>query len=175
MKAFHLIPVLLTLTLPVLGIGQEPLNSPIHADGSCEIEGVVFRGMITREMRINPPSIPAASLMEEGRHALTLECRTNQLELHLIFGDGSGERSRQIVEVWFTGDFDGFHGTLFSENGLVSRMYGASDEIFQFDVHDLARGGTHKFVDLNWLSMNYREFAIASISPAYQRLFSNGK
>ena len=44
MNPRHLLPVLLVLTLPGSVMGQEPPNSPIHSDGSCDIEGVVFTG-----------------------------------------------------------------------------------------------------------------------------------
>jgi len=166
MNARNLLPVLLVLTLPTSVMGQEPPNSPIHSDGSCDIEGVVFRGTISNRLMIVPGD-PDLSLNDIS-DGLTVECRSGQLEYHIIGRDR--DDTNRITKVLFSGDVEGSMYSEISGTGLVHRMYedGPWSRVFLFESYT-----PYRLVGLTDYFVEYREFEVVSISPEYQRLFSN--
>ena len=183
MKFRYLLPLIVvgpSLTLPVSVMGQEPPNSPIHSDGSCDIEGVVFSGVMDWTIILIPPSDPGGQRPEEPQWIedgdfLSLECVNGRLELRQVFDDGSGEfRHGEPKEVLFSGGlvyrvtFD--ERPDLTEHLLESRLRNPNHYLLQMELNE-----SHQFrlVNLNHLFTEESVFHLVRVSDKYQTLFGS--
>jgi hypothetical protein len=178
MKLRYLIPLVvvgLSLTLPVSVMGQEPPNSPIHSDGSCDIEGVVFSGVMDWTITLIPPSSPGGQRPEEPRWIedgdfISLECVDGSLDLRLTFDDGSGEtRYGETTGVLFSGG-KVFRVTIDPPDWGEGFVTNPDRYLLQMELND-----SHHFrlVDLNHLFTEESSFSLVRVSDKYQTLFSS--